>query len=40
MDIYGHLMDTVNRKAASLLGRSIMGGTTADVSLSATGVLP
>lgn len=40
MDIYGHLMDTVNRKAASLLGRSIMGEKSTDVnSFSATNVL-
>jgi integrase len=25
MDIYGHLMDTVNQKAASRLGRSVLG---------------
>lgn len=27
MDIYGHLMDTVNQKAASLLGRKVLSDT-------------
>ncbi|MEE9566137.1 MAG: site-specific integrase [Desulfobacteria bacterium] len=26
MDVYGHLMDTVNREAASKLGRTVLGG--------------
>ena len=25
MDIYGHLMDTVNRQAATKLGRAVLG---------------
>ena len=25
MDIYGHLMESVNQKAASLLGRTVLG---------------
>jgi len=25
MDIYGHLMETVNQKAASILGKTVLG---------------
>ena len=30
MDVYGHLMDTVNREAASKLGRTVLGGNSED----------
>ncbi len=41
MDIYGHLMDTVNQKAASLLGKSVLGeGTEQGAKNPATILLP